>query len=300
MHSGKGNIIDGKNAANMIIDDLAGEIEIFSKSFRAPRLSVLMVGDDPASRVYVRSKVKASKKCGIETDVVSFQSDIKEKDLINNLVKINEDDSIDGILIQLPLPEHIDSKKVIQNISPQKDVDGFHPYNLGKIMEGDPLFVPCTPLGIIELIKRYNVDTEGKHAVILGRSLIVGKPIAMLLADKSNNGNATVTICHSRTSNIKEILLTADIIVCAVGKAEMVTGDMVKRGVTAIDVGINRVKDETKKKGYRLTGDIDFKSVSPMASLITPVPGGVGPMTVAMLMRNTFKAAKLNYNSPRI
>lgn len=300
MDPGRGNIIDGRNVANIIIDELAGEIESFSKSFRAPRLNVFIVGDDPASAVYVRSKVRASKKCGIETDVVSFPNDIKEEELIGSLVKINEDDSIDGILIQLPLPDHIDSKKVIESISPQKDVDGFHPYNLGKIMEGDPLFVPCTPLGIIELIKRYNVDTEGKHAVIIGRSLIVGKPIAMLLADKSKNGNATVTISHSRTSNIKEILLTADIIVCAVGRAEMITGDMVKRGVTAIDVGINRIEDDSKKKGYRLTGDIDFNSVRAMASLITPVPGGVGPMTVAMLMRNTFKAARLNYNSPRI
>jgi len=300
MDPGRGNIIDGRNVANIIIDELAGEIESFSKSFRAPRLNVFIVGDDPASAVYVRSKVRASKKCGIETDVVSFPNDIKEEELIGSLVKINEDDSIDGILIQLPLPDHIDSKKVIESISPKKDVDGFHPYNLGKIMEGDPLFVPCTPLGIIELIKRYNVDTEGKHAVIIGRSLIVGKPIAMLLANKSKNGNATVTISHSRTSNIKEILLTADIIVCAVGRAEMITGDMVKRGVTAIDVGINRIEDDSKKKGYRLTGDIDFDSVRPMASLITPVPGGVGPMTVAMLMRNTFKAARLNYNSPRI
>ena len=288
-------IIDGKSVAKLIVAEVIKEVEAFSKDFRAPHLVVIVAGDDPASKVYVRSKVRTSEKCGIDIDLIKLTADIKENELLNRLDILNNDNSIDGILVQLPLPFHIDSKKVIEKISPYKDVDGFHPYNLGKIMEGDPLFVPCTPLGIIELLKRYNVDTIGKNTVVIGRSVIVGKPIAMLLAGKSRNGNATVTICHSKTVDIGKILAEADIIVCAVGKAEFVTGDMVKSGVIVIDVGMNRIMDETAKKGYRLVGDVDFESVIQKASLITPVPGGVGPMTVAMLMKNTLKAARLKY-----
>ena len=292
-----GKIIDGKAVAKQLVSEIAKEVEAFSKDFRVPHLAVIIAGDDPASRVYVKSKVRASEKCGIDVDLVKFPADIKESELFQKLDELNNDNSIDGILVQLPLPSQLDSKKVIERISPYKDVDGFHPYNLGKILEGDPLFVPCTPLGIIELLKRYNVKTTGKKAVVVGRSVIVGKPIAMLLANKSKNGNATVTICHSKTAGIKKILSEADIIVCAAGKAKMVNGDMVKPGVIIIDVGINRIKDETVKRGYRLVGDVDFESVSPKASLITPVPGGVGPMTVAMLMKNTLKAARLKYKN---
>jgi methylenetetrahydrofolate dehydrogenase (NADP+)/methenyltetrahydrofolate cyclohydrolase len=297
MESKMGKIIDGKAIAKQLISEIAKEVESFSKDYRVPHLTVVIVGDDPASRVYVRSKVKASEKCGIDIDLVRFTTGIKEVELFRKLDCLNNDNSIDGILVQLPLPSQLDSKKVIERISPYKDVDGFHPYNLGKILEGDPLFVPCTPLGIMELLKRYNVNTTGKNAVVIGRSVIVGKPIAMLLADKSKNGNATVTICHSKTADIKKILSEADIVVCAAGKAKMVNGDMVKPGVIVIDVGINKIKDETVKKGYRLVGDVDFESVSPKASLITPVPGGVGPMTVAMLMKNTLKAARLKYKN---
>ncbi len=293
MDSEMRKIIDGKSIAAQIVSETAKEIEVFSKGSRVPHLAVIISGDDSASRIYVRNKIKTAEKCGIKSELITLPDDIKEIELFRRLNKLNNDINIDGILVQLPLPSHIDPKKAINQISPYKDVDGFHPYNLGRILEGDPLFVPCTPLGIIELIKRYDVDTTGKNVVIIGRSIIVGKPIAMLLADKSENGNATVTICHSKTRDIKKILETADIIVCAVGKAEMLTGDMVKPGVVVIDVGINRVKDVTKKKGYRLVGDVDFESVSKKASLITPVPGGVGPMTVAMLMRNTLKAARL-------
>ncbi len=295
MDSEIGKIIDGKSIAAKIVSEIAKEVKSFSKDFRAPHLAVLISGDDSASRVYVRSKIRTAEKCGIKSDLINLPFDIKESELFRRLDELNNDTNIDGILVQLPLPSYIDPKKVINRISPYKDVDGFHPYNLGRILEGDPLFVPCTPLGIIELIKRYEVDTTGKNAVVIGRSVIVGKPISMLLADKSENGNATVTICHSRTRDIKKILRAADIIVCAVGKAEMLTGDMVKPGVVVIDVGVNRVKDAETKKGYRLVGDVDFESVSQKASLITPVPGGVGPMTVAMLMGNTLKAARLKY-----
>jgi methylenetetrahydrofolate dehydrogenase (NADP+)/methenyltetrahydrofolate cyclohydrolase len=295
MDSEMGKIIDGKSIAAKIVSEIAKEVESFSKDFRAPHLAVLISGDDSASRVYVRSKIRTAEKCGIKSDLINLPFDIKESELFRRLDELNNDTNIDGILVQLPLPSYIDPKKVINRISPYKDVDGFHPYNLGRILEGDPLFVPCTPLGIIELIKRYEVDTTGKNAVVIGRSVIVGKPISMLLADKSENGNATVTICHSKTRDIKKILRAADIIVCAVGKAEMLTGDMVKPGVVVIDVGVNRVKDAETKKGYRLVGDVDFESVSQKASLITPVPGGVGPMTVAMLMGNTLKAARLKY-----
>ncbi len=286
-------IIDGKKISSEIISDLKAQVEIFSAGFRPPSLKVVILGEDSASRIYVRSKVKASAKCGIESELIEMPKETKENELLNFVEDLNDDSSVDGILVQLPLPSQIDSGKVIEKISPAKDVDGFHPYNLGKILEGNPLLVPCTPLGIMELLARYGVKTEGKNIAVVGRSVIVGKPVAMLLAAKSEGGNATVTMCHSRTSDLAGNLRRSDIIISAVGKPEFITADMVKEDVVMVDVGMNRVEDSSRKKGYRLTGDIDFDSVYDKVSLITPVPGGVGPMTVAMLMMNTLKAARI-------
>ena len=212
--------------------------------------------------------------------------------MLEKVESLNGDDGVDGVLVQLPLPGHIDQQRVIERISPSKDVDGFHPYNLGRLAADQPVFIPCTPFGIRELLARYEVSTEGKHVVVIGRSIIVGKPMALLLARKGESGNATVTICHSRTADLESISVRADILVAAIGRAEFVTGDMIKDGAVVIDVGVNRVEDPGSKKGYRLVGDVDFQSARERASLITPVPGGVGPMTRAMLMKNTFLAAK--------
>lgn len=289
--AGLEKIIDGKAAAGNILSELAGEVERFSRSRRPPRLCVIIVGDDPASRIYVRNKVKSAGKCGIVSDLIELPADIPGGELLSRLDGLNNDPAVDGILVQLPLPAHIDQQEVIERISPAKDVDGFHPYNLGRLASDKPLFVPCTPLGISELLRRYGVETEGKNIVIIGRSIIVGKPLALLLSRKNRGGNATVTICHSRTGDLSSITSMADVLVAAVGRAEMVNGEMVKEGVVVIDVGMNRVDDPGSKRGYRLTGDVDFESVYPKASLITPVPGGVGPMTVTMLMRNTLQAA---------
>jgi len=286
-------IIDGKRISREIISNLKVEVESFSDVFRPPCLKVILLGEDPASRVYVRSKIKTSAKCGIESELIELPEETGEDELLELVENLNDDPSIDGILVQLPLPPHIDPGKVIEKISPYKDVDGFHPYNLGKILEGDPALVPCTPRGIMELLSRYGVKTEGKDIVVVGRSVIVGKPIAMLLAAKGEGGNATVTMCHSRTADLKGHMRRSDILISAVGKPEFITADMVKEGVVVVDVGTNRVEDSTRKKGYRLTGDVDFDSVYEKASLITPVPGGVGPMTVAMLMMNTLKAARI-------
>lgn len=283
----------GKPVAASVIEQLASEIPDFTVRYRPPKLTVIIVGEDPASQVYVGMKVKTARKCGIDSELIELPASTTEADLLGRLDRLNDDAGIDGILVQMPLPDHIDQQSVIERISPDKDVDGLHPFNLGRLAADSPRLVPCTPLGITVMMDYYGIDTSGKHAVIVGRSILVGKPMALLLAMKKKGGNATVTICHSRTSDMAAITRTADILVAAVGSPKMITGDMVKEGVAVIDVGINRVDDETARKGYRLVGDVDFESVAPRASLITPVPKGVGPMTVAMLMKNTYLAARM-------
>jgi methylenetetrahydrofolate dehydrogenase (NADP+)/methenyltetrahydrofolate cyclohydrolase len=237
--------------------------------------------------------VKTAGKCGIDSDLIELPVDTTEADLLVRIDRLNADAYVDGILVQMPLPGHIDQQKVIERVSPGKDVDGLHPFNIGRLAADRPRLVPCTPLGITVMLDHYGIDTAGKHAVVVGRSILVGKPMALLLAMKAKGGNATVSICHSRTSDIAAITRTADILIAAVGSPQMITGGMVKEGVVVIDVGINRIDDETAQRGYRLVGDVDFESVAPKASLITPVPKGVGPMTVAMLMKNTYLAARM-------
>ena len=286
-------IIDGKATAAAVLEETASEVARFSRGYRPPRLTVVIVGDNPASRSYVKGKVTSAAACGIDSDLVELPAETTGRELLGLVDRLNADDAIDGILVQLPLPAGIDEQSIIERISPGKDVDGFHPYNLGRLVSNRPAFVPCTPLGIGEILDRYGVEVAGKHAVIIGRSVIVGKPMAMLLARKAPGGDATVTICHSRSNGLPGIARTADILIAAVGRPQMIGADWVKEGAVVIDVGVNRVEDDTRKRGYRLLGDVDFEAVLPKASLITPVPGGVGPMTRAMLMRNTLLAAVL-------
>ncbi len=283
----------GKPVAESVIEYLSSEIPAFTRKHRPPRRTVIIVGEDPASQVYVGMKIKTARRCGIDSELVELPVSTPESDLLGRLDRLNKDPDIDGILVQMPLPGHMDQQKVIEKISPDKDVDGLHPFNIGKIAADRPRLVPCTPLGITVMMDHYGVKTAGKHAVIVGRSILVGKPMALLLAMKAPGGNATVTVCHSRTSDMASITRTADILIAAVGSPGMITGDMVKDGVAVIDVGITRVEDASAKKGYRLAGDVDFESVMPRASKITPVPKGVGPMTVAMLMKNTYQAARM-------
>lgn len=285
-------IIDGKATSLQILAELAEEVRSFSREFRPPHLAVILVGEDPASQVYVRGKMRSAEKSGIESTQITLPSETSEETVLEKVESLNRDDGVDGVLVQLPLPGHIDQQRVIECISPSKDVDGFHPYNLGRLVADKPVFVPCTPSGIRELLTRYEVPTEGKYVVVIGRSIIVGKPMALLFTRKGGSGNATVTICHSRTSDLERISARADILVAAIGRAEFVKGEMIKEGAVVIDVGVNRVKDPGSKKGYRLVGDVDFKAAYERVSLITPVPGGVGPMTRAMLMKNTLLAAK--------
>lgn len=276
-------IIDGKATALAVRGALRNDVEAFAQEKNiAPGLAVVIVGSDPASQVYVRNKHKACGEVGMYSEVHALPAETTEDELLLLIDKLNKDTKIHGILVQLPLPKHLDEEKVILAIDPRKDVDAFHPQNVGKIMIGNFSFVPCTPAGVMELLKQYNIDPAGKHCVIIGRSNIVGKPQAMLMLKE----NATVTICHSKTANLAEITKTADILVAAVGRANFVTADMVKEGAVVIDVGINRNADG------KLCGDVDFAAVEPMASYITPVPGGVGPMTITMLLKNTLTAAK--------
>lgn len=284
-------IMDGRKTAGEILREVALEVKRFGQSNRPPNLAVIIVGDDPASKVYVRSKEAAAGKCGIQSSVIELPGETSIGTVVAEIERLNSDRGIDGFLVQMPLPAGIDKQTVIERISPDKDVDGCHPYNLGRLAAGAPRFIPCTAMGIVELLTRYGVDTRGKNVVIIGRSLLVGKPLALLLSKKGKWGDATVTMCHSRTEGIEEIASRADILVAAVGKAETVTADMVKEGAVVVDVGINRVADPEAKRGYRLVGDVDFEKVSRKASLITPVPGGVGPLTVAILMRNTLQAS---------
>ena len=283
------HLIDGNKIAAEIISEL--KLEVAQISGRKPCLALVRVGEDPASVSYVRKKEKTAEEIGISGKIILPPVSISQKELESLIDELNADPTVDGILVQSPLPSPLDEKSAFKRISPEKDVDGFHPINIGKIaQEDDSGFISCTPAGIMELLKRSGVNLKGKHVVVLGRSLIVGKPAALLALQKKAGANATVTICHSGTENLPNITRQADVLIAAIGKSEFVTQDMVKPGCVVIDVGINRVADPSKKTGFRLTGDVHFQSVSPIASLITPVPGGVGPMTVAMLMKITFKA----------
>lgn len=284
-------IIDGKEVARQIREGLAAEIAELKAQGKTPGLAVVLVGEDPASQVYVGSKVRACEELGLYSQKWELPADTTQEQLVELIHRLNADERIHGILVQSPPPPHIDEEAVILNIDPRKDVDGFHPANVAKlVLEDEEGFVPCTPLGCMELLKAYGIPTAGKHAVVIGRSLIVGKPMANLLVSKK--ANATVTIAHSRTADLPGLCRTADIIVAAVGRPEMVKADYVKDGAVVLDVGINRIPDSTRPRGYRIVGDVDYEAVKDKCSAITPVPGGVGPMTIAMLMANTVKACR--------
>ncbi|MCY3487656.1 MAG: bifunctional methylenetetrahydrofolate dehydrogenase/methenyltetrahydrofolate cyclohydrolase FolD [Bacteroidetes bacterium] len=285
-------LIDGKEIAADVRKEVRHEVAAWTSEGHAPPyLAVVLVGDNPASASYVRGKIKASQNVGIAGDTLKFDENISEKALLEVIHDLNTSPHVSGILVQLPLPDHLDASRVISALNPDKDVDGLHTVNAGRLAAGLPGFVPCTPAGIVELLRRANIDIEGKHAVIIGRSSLVGRPLGSLLLRKENN--ATVTICHSRTQNLPEVCCQSDILVAAIGRAHFVTAEMVKPGAAVIDVGINRIDDLTRARGYRLTGDVDFEAVSKIAGYITPVPGGVGPMTIAMLLKNTMTAARL-------
>lgn len=281
-------IIDGKLISKQIIEEVK---EAVTKLEIKPGLALILAGNDPASEIYVRNKGKACEEIGFYSVTEKYPETVKEETILARVRSFNQDEKIHGILVQLPLPKHINESKVIEAINYKKDVDGFHPINAGRLLIGEKSFVPCTPAGIMELMKRYNVETSAKNAVVIGRSNIVGKPIAALLMQKNKNANSTVTICHSGTKDIPFYTKNADILVAAIGKAGFVTGDMVKEGCVIIDVGINRIEDKSKKSGYRIAGDVNFEECLPKASKITPVPGGVGLMTIAMLMKNTLDSA---------
>jgi len=290
-------IINGKIISDQIKEEIKTSVEIdFLPQNIRPGLAAILIGDDPSSHIYVESKRKACEFVGFHSEVFRFSKDFKEIELIKLIEKLNRDDKFHGILVQQPLPHHVDQEKINLSIDPAKDVDGFHPVNFGKLLAGEETFIPCTPAGILELLRRYEISTSGKHAVILGRSNIVGKPIASLLMQKSSEANATVTVCHSATENIKMHTIQADILIAAIGRPHFVTAEMVNENCTVIDVGINRVSEPTLKNKYRLVGDVKFDEVSTKVKAITPVPGGVGPMTIAMLLKNTLIAATNFYN----
>ena len=287
-------LIDGKATAAAIKAEIKQEVErIVAAGGKRPHLAAVLVGHDGGSETYVKNKVLACEACGFQSTLLRFEDDITEEELLQCVSRLNRDDSVDGFIVQLPLPKHIDEQKVIEAIDYRKDVDGFHPINVGRVAIGLPAFISATPKGILELLRRYNVETAGKKCVILGRSNIVGKPMSQLMMQKGVD--ATVTVCHSRSKTLKEECLQADIIIAAIGQPAFLKGDMVKPGVVVIDVGTTRVPDATRKTGFRLQGDVDFDAVAPKASLITPVPGGVGPMTICMLMQNTLSAGKREY-----
>lgn len=288
-------LLDGKETSKSIRQELAEAVEKRKENGqKTPHLAAVLVGNDGGSLTYVGAKVKACKEIGFESTLIHLEDTISEEALLAKMDELNNDDEIDGFIVQLPLPKHIAEKKITLAIDPKKDVDGFHPTNLGNMLLNLPGFLPATPAGMMELLKRYNIKTEGKHCVVIGRSHIVGSPMSILMARNANPGNATVTLTHSRTQNLKEITLQADIIITAIGKPEFLTGDMIKVGAVLLDVGITRVPDDSKKRGYHLSGDVDFESVSKKASYITPVPGGVGPMTIVSLLMNTLHAMELN------
>lgn len=288
------NILDGKLAAQAIKSELKLEVaQRVTEGKKAPHLAAILVGNNGASATYVAAKVKACEETGFISTLIHFEETVSESKLLNKIYELNIDTGIDGILVQLPLPKHISEEEVINAIDPEKDVDGFHPINVGKLIQGLNCFVPATPKGIMLLLEHYKIETAGKNAVVIGRSNIVGKPMSILLGANTNPGNCTVTTCHSRTKNIEEYCKRADIIVAALGKPEFLRGEMIKDGAIIIDVGITRIEDPTKKSGFRLAGDVHFESASEKASWITPVPGGVGPMTIAALMKNTFESCIL-------
>lgn len=286
-------LLDGKKISAEMKAEIAAEVkEIVAAGHKPPKMVAILVGHDGGSETYVASKMKTGRELGFEDELIRFEDDVREQELLDTIDRLNRDDSVDGFIIQLPLPKHIDEQKVIEAVDPNKDVDGFHPINVGKTSIGLPSFVSATPAGILELLKRYNIETRGKHCVVLGRSNIVGKPMAQLMMLKAYPGDATVTVCHSRTKDIAAITREADIIIAALGTPEFLTGDMVKEGVVVVDVGTTRVPDASRKSGFKLTGDVKFDEVAPKASYITPVPGGVGPMTIISLMRNTLISAR--------
>tara|TARA_Y100000385_G_scaffold291606_1_gene370649 strand:+ start:1504 stop:2385 length:882 start_codon:yes stop_codon:yes gene_type:complete len=285
-------VIDGKACAKQVKDEIKAEVaEFIDNEDKSPHLVAIIVGEDPASQTYVASKERAAKAVGITSSVYKYPKETTEEELLEVIDFINKDDEINGVIVQLPLPNHINVNKVIESIDPRKDVDGFHPLNVGKMSIGQETFVSATPAGVMELLKRNKIKTDGKHCVVLGRSNIVGAPLSMLMSKKTDPGNSTVTVCHSRTKNLKEITKQADILMCAIGVPQFVTADMVKDGAVVIDVGIHRIPADNAK-GYILVGDVEYEGVSEKVSAITPVPGGVGPMTIAMLLKNTLQSFK--------
>lgn len=286
-------LLDGQLVSRKIKDTLRLQVaQLTTEGKKVPHLAAVLVGNNGASETYVGAKVKACAEIGYKSTLIRLEDDISENKLLNVIEDLNNDMDVDGILVQLPLPKHISDEKVINAIHFSKDVDGFHPINIGKLVQGQPTFISATPHGILLMLEHYKIDTKGKHAVVVGRSNIVGRPMSILLSSNTNTGNCTVTLCHSHTHNLKELCLQADIIVAALGRPEFVTADMVKEGAIIIDVGITRVPDATKKSGFALKGDVKFDEVAPRCSYITPVPGGVGPMTIAALMKNTFMACQ--------
>lgn len=286
-------LIDGKAVSEQIKQEIAAEVaEIVARGGKRPHLAAILVGHDGGSETYVAAKVKACEVCGFKSSLIRYEADVTEDELLAKVKELNEDPDVDGFIVQLPLPKHISEQKVIESIDYRKDVDGFHPINVGRLSIGLPCYISATPNGIMELLRRYEIDTRGKKCVVLGRSNIVGKPMAMLMMQKGNPGDATVTVCHSRTQGITEICREADIIIAAMGQPNFVKAEMVKEGAVVIDVGTTRVPDATRKSGFKLTGDVKFDEVAPRCSFITPVPGGVGPMTIVSLMKNTLLAGK--------
>jgi len=287
-------ILDGKLVSQVIKDELKIEVaQLSAEGKKIPHLAAVLVGNNGASETYVAAKVKACEESGFKSTLIRCEDSISENKLLEKIHQLNTDPDVDGILVQLPLPKHIKDETVINAIDPDKDVDGFHPVNVGKMVQGLSTYIPATPYGIMLILEHYKIDTSGMHAAVVGRSNIVGRPMSILLSENKNPGNCTVTLCHSKTKNIAELCKTADIIVAALGRADFVTADMVKEGAIVIDVGITRVTDTTRKSGFRLKGDVDYENVAPKCSYITPVPGGVGPMTIAALLKNTFKACML-------
>jgi len=296
LNNKRGRLLDGKLVAKALKESIKKEIaEMVDRGEDGPHLAAVIVGNDPASETYVASKEKAARGVGMVSSVYRYPEDTTEKELMDVIDFLNRDPEISGFIVQLPLPKHINEEKIIERIKPSKDVDGFNPVNVGKMAIGQPGFVSATPAGIMEILRYYNIDTEGKNCVVLGRSNIVGSPMSILMSKKSNPGNATVTLCHSKTQNLEEITRKADILIAAIGSPQFVKADMVKEGAVVIDVGIHRIEDKSAKKGYKLVGDVDFEAVKNKASYITPVPGGVGPMTIASLLNNTLKAYKSEY-----
>ena len=288
-------LIDGKKISEKVLDEIKFSVQNRVKNnLKIPHLAAILVGDDGASKTYVNSKIKACEKVGFKSSFFKFDDSISEIELLNQIKKINENDDIDGCIVQLPLPKHINQEVILNKVSPAKDVDGFHPNNYGKMTLGIDTFIPATPAGIVELIERSEIQTEGKKCLVIGRSQIVGRPISILLSQNKSFGNSTVTVAHSRSKDLEKLCLDSDIIISAIGMPEFIKGNMIKKGSSIIDVGITRVDDLSSPKGYRIVGDVDFKSVSNTVGYITPVPGGVGPMTIAMLLKNTLKACEFS------